>query len=178
MASAADAPGSDSPDSSISGDLRFQQIEREKVSDRVAQELLRLIGEGRLAPGERLPGERQLAEMMHVSRVSIRSALQQLKTQGLITAIQGGGTRIATVTEEIERGLSSLVRANDSNLRDLIEIRTNLEVWAARRAAERRRWSPMQYPTERCLQQGQQETTRTQLRRIARQVAGRVETSG
>ena len=76
-------------------DLRFQQIARESVSDRVAQELLKLIGSGRLAPGERLPGERQLAEMMNVSRVSIRSALQQLKAQGLVTSVQGGGTRVA-----------------------------------------------------------------------------------
>lgn len=117
-------------------DLRFQQIARERVSDRVAQELLRLIGSGRLAPGERLPGERQLAEMMNVSRVSIRSALQQLKAKGLITSVQGGGTRIARAAEELERGLSSLVRANDGNLFELIEIRSMLEVWAARRAAE------------------------------------------
>ena len=117
-------------------DLRFQQIARERVSDRVAQELLKLIGSGRLAPGERLPGERQLAEMMNVSRVSIRSALQQLKAQGLVTSVQGGGTRVAKAAEELERGLSSLVRANASNLFELIEIRSMLEVWAARRAAE------------------------------------------
>ena len=122
--------------SALSDDLRFQQIERERVSDRVAQELLKLIGSGRLAPGERLPGERQLAEMMNVSRVSIRSALQQLKAKGLITSVQGGGTRIAKAAEEIERGLTSLVRANNANLHELIEIRSMLEVWAARRAAE------------------------------------------
>ncbi len=122
--------------SALPDDLRFQQIARERVSDRVAQELLKLIGSGRLAPGERLPGERQLAEMMNVSRVSIRSALQQLKAKGLITSVQGGGTRIAKAAEEIEHGLSSLVRASDDNLFELIEIRSMLEVWAARRAAE------------------------------------------
>ena len=125
-----------SDSSALTDDLRFQQIERERVSDRVAQELLKLIGSGRLAPGERLPGERQLAEMMNVSRVSIRSALQQLKAKGLITSVQGGGTRVAKAAEEIERGLSSLVRANSNNLSELIEIRSMLEVWAARRAAE------------------------------------------
>ena len=118
-------------------DKRFGKIPRERVADRITQELLRLISSGKLAPGERLPGERQLAEMMDVSRVSVRAALQQLKAQGFITAVQGGGTRIAVPANELDSGLSALVKANQQNLSDLAEIRMNLEVWAARRAAER-----------------------------------------
>ncbi|MDX1710522.1 MAG: FadR/GntR family transcriptional regulator [Rhodovibrionaceae bacterium] len=118
-------------------DPRFQAIERERVSDRVAQELMRLIASGRLAPGERLPGERQLADMMNVSRVSIRAALQQLKAQGFVQAIQGGGTRIIASTEDMEAALTKLVRHDVDNLHDLAEIRVQLESWAARRAAER-----------------------------------------
>src|SRR5262245_54964571 len=67
-------------------DPRFKAIARERVSDRVARELMRLIAEGRLAPGERLPGERELATLMGVSRVSVRAALQQLKARGLLSA--------------------------------------------------------------------------------------------
>lgn len=116
-------------------DPRFQQIRREHVADRVARELLRLIARGELAPGERLPGERQLAEMMSVSRVSVRAALQQLKAQGVVSAVQGGGTRVIAAAEAIDSGLAQLIRADAGNLHDLAEIRANLEVWAARRAA-------------------------------------------
>lgn len=116
-------------------DPRFQQIRREHVADRVARELLRLIARGELAPGERLPGERQLAEMMSVSRVSVRAALQQLKAQGVVSAVQGGGTRVIAAAEQIDSGLVQLIRADAANLHDLAEIRANLEVWAARRAA-------------------------------------------
>ncbi len=118
-------------------DPRFQIIPRERVADRVAQELLRLIAAGDLAPGERLPGERQLADMMSVSRVSVRAALQQLKTQGLVSAVQGGGTRIIAASNERASALSELIRVNRDNLHDLAEIRANIEVWAARCAAER-----------------------------------------
>ncbi len=118
-------------------DPRFHTIPRERVADRVAQELLRLIANGELAPGERLPGERQLAEMMSVSRVSVRAALQQLKTQGFVSAVQGGGTRIIAASNEGRSALAELVRVNRDNLYDLAEIRANIEVWAARRAAER-----------------------------------------
>jgi len=116
-------------------EARFQRVERLRLSDRVAQELLRLIASGELAPGDRLPGERQLADLMKVSRVSVRAALQQLKAQGVVAAVQGGGTRVVATWEEIDAGLTQLVRADAANLHDLAEIRANIEVWAARRAA-------------------------------------------
>ena len=118
-------------------DPRFHQIARERVADRVAQELLRLIATGTLAPGERLPGERQLADMMNVSRVSVRTALQQLKTRGFVAAVQGGGTRVlAAASDAHDSALAQLVQVDRQNLYDLAEIRAGLEVWAARRAAE------------------------------------------
>jgi DNA-binding FadR family transcriptional regulator len=116
-------------------DPRFREIERERVSDRVAQEIMKMIAAGTLAPGERLPGERQLAEMMNVSRVSVRAALQELKAQGFVTAVQGGGTRITSAPANPDSGLLRLVRADAKNLYELAEIRANIEVWAARRAA-------------------------------------------
>src|SRR5690606_33679242 len=77
------------------------------------------------------------AEMMNVSRVSVRAALQQLKAQGFISAVQGGGTRVVASADPIDIGLTELVRASRENLRDLSEIRAYLEIWAVRRAAER-----------------------------------------
>jgi DNA-binding FadR family transcriptional regulator len=117
-------------------DPRFREIARERVSERVAQEIMKLIAAGTLAPGERLPGERQLAEMMNVSRVSVRAALQQLKTKGVVAAVQGGGTRITAAAADTDSGLLRLVQADSKNLHELAEIRASIEVWAARRAAQ------------------------------------------
>lgn len=118
-------------------DNRFGRINRERVADRVAQELQRLIVCGEIAPGERLPGERQLAAMMNVSRVSVRSALQQLKSHGVVRTVQGGGTRVLPEAQNDSNILRALVRTDRDNLRDLAEIRAGTEVWAAKRAAER-----------------------------------------
>lgn len=118
-----------------SADVRFQELPRQRVADRIAAELMRLIARGELAPGERLPGERQLAEMMNVSRVSVRAALQQLKAQGLIDAVQGGGTRVLSSVSSLDGPLTELLKVNVTSLHDLMEIRAALEVWAARRAA-------------------------------------------
>lgn len=109
----------------------------QRISEWVAQQLLDRIARGELVPGERLPGERQLAEQLHVSRVSVRAALQKLKTQGFLTAVQGGGTRVVSSAGVMDGALTAMVRSTHQNLCDLVEIRMALESWAARRAAER-----------------------------------------
>ncbi|MGQ9365942.1 FadR/GntR family transcriptional regulator [Azospirillum sp. A39] len=108
-----------------------------RVSDWVAERVLERIGRGELEPGQRLPGERQLAEQLNVSRVSVRAALQSLKTQGFLTAVQGGGTRVVSSAGTMDAALTAMVRVKLENLYDLVEIRMALETWAARRAAER-----------------------------------------
>ncbi len=109
----------------------------QRISEWVAQQLMERIARGELVPGERLPGERQLAEQLHVSRVSVRAALQKLKTQGFLTAVQGGGTRVVSSAGAMDGALTEMVRVKHANLCDLVEIRQALESWAARRAAER-----------------------------------------
>lgn len=107
------------------------------LSERVAGHLRRLIDEGVLGPGERLPGERQLAEALKVSRVSVRAALQSLKAEGYLEARQGGGTKVVSTARTLESPLAGLVRRSPQNLKDLVELRILLEGWAAQRAAKR-----------------------------------------
>lgn len=107
----------------------------DRVSDRVAARLLDSIARGELTPGQRLPGERQLAVQMGVSRVSIRAALQRLKAQGFLAAVQGGGTRVLSSTRDMDPALTEMIRGKLDNLYDLAEIRLVLEAWAAGRAA-------------------------------------------
>nr|WP_041039934.1 FadR/GntR family transcriptional regulator [Paramagnetospirillum magnetotacticum] len=109
-----------------------------RISDQVTDRILARIASGEWGPGHRLPGERQLAEDMGVSRVSIRAALQSLKTQGLLDAVQGGGTRVIASSAAMDPGILELVRVSRDNLHDLAEIRANLETWAVGRAARNR----------------------------------------
>jgi GntR family transcriptional regulator, transcriptional repressor for pyruvate dehydrogenase complex len=106
-----------------------------RISEQVTDRILARIASGEWGPGHRLPGERQLAEEMGVSRVSIRAALQSLKTQGLLDAVQGGGTRVIASSAAMDPGILELVRVSRDNLHDLAEIRAILEGWAVRRAA-------------------------------------------
>ncbi|HMR76564.1 MAG TPA: GntR family transcriptional regulator [Polyangiaceae bacterium] len=64
------------------------------VVDVVTTELVRGILSGRWPSGARLPPERDLAEELAVSRVSVRSAIGRLAEWGVVTARQGSGITV------------------------------------------------------------------------------------
>src|SRR5512141_52 len=63
--------------------------------NQIAASLLDQIETGKLAPGSRLPPERELSEMLGVNRMTLRQALQLLESQGLLIRRQGDGTYVA-----------------------------------------------------------------------------------
>ena len=63
--------------------------------DRVVDHVRRLIESGGLTPGDRLPGERDLAQELGVSRPSVRSGLEALESMGVVVSRRGAGTFIA-----------------------------------------------------------------------------------
>ena len=94
----------------------------QSVAQWVVEELKRYIASGDLAPGDRLPSERQLSETLRVSRVSVRSALQNLKAQGLLSSVQGGGTHVVALDPSMDRPLLHLIDADPNALHDVAEM--------------------------------------------------------
>lgn len=62
---------------------------------RLADTLRDLVGQGTLTPNERLPSERILAAALRVSRTTVVSAYDSLRSEGLLDSKQGSGTRIS-----------------------------------------------------------------------------------
>ncbi len=54
---------------------------------------------GRYVPGTTLPGERELSEQLGVSRLTLRTALTRLSSEGLVQSVHGSGTRVLDYTE-------------------------------------------------------------------------------
>jgi len=61
----------------------------------VADDLLDDIRRGVLAPGAKLPNELELAEIYGVSRVTVRTAILNLRNQGYLTVTIGRGTFVS-----------------------------------------------------------------------------------
>lgn len=72
-------------------------ITRQTARDVVAEKLTTLIAAGMLRPGDELPGERELANVLHVSRETVRGAIQILAGKGFIEVSQGSRSRVADV---------------------------------------------------------------------------------
>ena len=103
-------------------DTNFNVNEYLPLRDVVFNTLRQAIITGEFAPGERLM-EISLANRLGVSRTPVREAIRKLELEGLVIMIPRKGAQVARITEK--------------NLRDVIEIRTVLEEFAAVLACER-----------------------------------------
>src|SRR5262245_29363423 len=81
-------------------------VARSSVVDAVSDRLRNEILAGRLAPGSRLPSERELSLALGVNRLTLRAALARLEAMGLVTTRHGSGTEVAAWRERA--GLEAL----------------------------------------------------------------------
>lgn len=72
----------------------LQKVNRRSVPDEVFEQLLAELVGGELGPGEPLPSERRLSEVLGVSRPAVREALQRLAHAGLVEVRQGDATTV------------------------------------------------------------------------------------
>nr|WP_120007899.1 FadR/GntR family transcriptional regulator [Pseudoroseomonas vastitatis] len=105
--------------------------------------LLTLIAYHRLGPGDRLPGERDLAERFGVGRGAVREALVVLETLRVIERRPNSGIYLRAV--EKQGSIEAIVLQAElgipltgAEVREVVELRRILEMQAMRLAAERR----------------------------------------
>lgn len=106
----------------------------EPLFRRVADQLARFIEGNRLSPGDRLPGERQLSELLGVSRASVREGLRSLQARGVVVVRHGKGVFVGDPGED-DRALQRLTQLREVDVEELFAMREVLEVAAAGWAA-------------------------------------------
>ena len=117
---------------------RFKPIKQSRVSEQVAEQLKHSIVLGRFKPGDKLPGDRELAEQFQVSRVMIREALRSLENAGFITARPGvtGGTFVTDLSfEHLGDAFLDLFLTDKISIPELVQVRLLVEPEVARLAA-------------------------------------------
>ena len=114
----------------------FRQVNSTPISQGVVAEFERLIAAGEFAPGDRLPSERELAQLLGVGRNSVREALRQLEMLGLIVSRRGDGTYIRE--GDVTRLLGPFrlaIAASPANAETVLEFRRTFEPDVAALAA-------------------------------------------
>lgn len=117
-----------------------------KIINYVKKEVL----DGALRPGDQLPPERELAEVLGVSRNSVREGLRTLDNMGVIKSFHGSGNFIAGNFEETMTELMTFMyMLKDMNMNHISEFRHALE-WqamnlAVHKATEQQKKKMMEY---------------------------------
>lgn len=119
--------------------MNFQPIDKSRHFLQISRQLRKSIFKGDYLPGQRLPSERDLAEIFSVSRIIVREAIWDLKRSGLVDIKRGahGGAFVQKMRHDavtsVMRDVLSLTNARPV---DIIEVRLIMEPAAAALAAQ------------------------------------------
>ena len=116
--------------------VKTKPIKKGKLSDVVVERLNAQIRSGELKSGEKLPTERALAESMGVSRTVIREAIRIMVDHNILE-LRNGRSYVRQLTfDEIVTNICGSVVPGQISLLEILEVRTGLEVYIVKKAAE------------------------------------------
>jgi len=113
----------------------WRPLRQASLTMRIRDEIVRFLGDRRLKPNDRLPSERELANLLGVSRPSVREAVRALESEGRLVVRHGQGVFVAE--PESTRQLRRSLLSQEHGIEELYAMREVLEVPAARWASER-----------------------------------------
>lgn len=117
-------------------EMSLQSIESENKVDKVFYQMKKKIVDESWGVGEKLPSEKELCDMFNVSRVSVRSAIQKLRSLDLIETFQGKGSFV-TKKIDITNSLFPKLNIDGKDFFDIIEFRELIEYKSIELAVER-----------------------------------------
>jgi DNA-binding FadR family transcriptional regulator len=124
--------------------MALQPVNRRSVPEDVFEQIVSEVLTGEMTPGQSLPSERRLAEVLGVSRPAVREALKRLTAAGLVEVRQGDSTTVRDFRRHAGLDLLPrlLLRGGEldfSVVRSILETRLHNGPKVAELAAQRRR---------------------------------------
>lgn len=118
----------------------FRRAKQNRIFQDVVAQIQTAILDGKIKPGDKLPAERELGEMLGTSRGTLREALRVLEQKGLIEirlGVGGGAIVKDPGGKQITESLAMLIRSQKVSLHHLAEFRVDVEGTVAGLAAQR-----------------------------------------
>jgi len=117
----------------------FKAVKVQKVSDEIVRQVIERIASGALKPGDKLPPERELGEMLGVGRSSLREAMTILETMGLVEVRKRQGSFVKGISTTLDLDpLKCILKEDPSKIDAFYEIRNDVELASAAAAARNR----------------------------------------
>lgn len=118
---------------------KFEAIKVESPVDKIIKQIRDSIATGQLAPGDKLPSERQLSEKFGVGRTFVRDAIKKLEFFGVLKTNPQSGTIVAGIDISAMEGLlSNVLKMSDKDFYHMVETRVLMEMYTCRNAALKR----------------------------------------
>lgn len=125
--------------------MKLKPVQQKRVYQDIIEQIKASIESGELKPGEKLPSERELANMLSVSRTAIREAISVMASAGVVEIFRGIGVFLKEdENDKLLRRINELFQQKGINLVELLEVRQGIEGQAAYLAAIRRTESDLQ----------------------------------
>ncbi len=118
--------------------MQFEPVKKLNSYEMIVDQIEAGIREGRLHPGDRLPGERKLMETFSVSRPTVREAMRVLHATGVVNTRAGdprGAEVLPFTPQALERPLARMTHQEGTTRAELIQFRLLLEGQASLLAA-------------------------------------------
>ena len=107
---------------------KIRRVTKISISEEIAKQIMDLISNGDLKPGQHLPSERELCINFGASRSSLREALRCLSIVGVLNARVGEGTSVAVDGEKFLRKIIEWRLITERHdIENLLEVRIALE---------------------------------------------------
>jgi DNA-binding FadR family transcriptional regulator len=116
----------------------FAKLPRTSAAADAVRTIQQMIVDGRLAPGQRLPPERELSELLGISRPTLRETIRSLVGLNILESRHGAGTFVAALsTATLLEPMRFVMALNERTVEELFEARLLLEPALAALAAQR-----------------------------------------
>lgn len=117
--------------------LKFHKIERPTITETIIDQIKEMILSGAMKKGQRLPPERELAEMLSVGRTSVREAIRALQYMGILEVRSGDGTFLSENLSLLSDHFKTSFLIKQYSVMEMVEARKVIEVETVCLAAER-----------------------------------------
>ena len=116
-------------DDDMSAEFDLHALDKKDIREQVFDQLLSQITTGKWKPGEKIPSENELTNIMGVSRISVREAIQKLAAMDLVETYRGKGTFVKEfTTNNYLKSLTPMLLMTPGDILFVVEYRRILEV--------------------------------------------------
>jgi GntR family transcriptional repressor for pyruvate dehydrogenase complex len=118
--------------------MEFREITPIRLYESVIEQIMNLIKNNKLKPGDKLPPERELAGRLSISRGSLREAFRVLESRGIIKSKPGGGRYIREIRKNGHNNTENIILSLEkSSILELLEAREIFEVKIVKLTAQK-----------------------------------------